>query len=146
MKAKQRPPVPWALAATAASGLLAACQSAPPQRAEAPLPAEIAQRLETVRQERTDFPEFSDVPAPPTDVRTPEQWRLFVERNEGAADGLQGWTRQNPAWITDTQGHVASARAALRDAGPPPPPDQRAQTEAFAQRMRELARPPAPPQ
>ena len=146
MKAKQRRIVPWALAA-APVVLLAACQtSRAPQRAEAPLPAEISRRLETVRQERTDYPEFSDIPAPPANVRTAEEWRAFVQRNEGRAASLEAWEAENPPWITDTAGHVASARAAVADAGPPPPLDQQARTEAWAERMRALAAPPPPPQ
>ena len=145
MKAEQRPFVPWPLAAVA---LLAACQSAPraPQRAEAPLPAEISRRLETVRSERTDFPEFSDIPAPPANVRTAEQWRQFVLATEAEGSALSRWAAANPPWNTDMAGYLARARAELANAGPPPPADQQARTEAWAQRMREAAVPPPPPQ
>ena len=145
MKAKQRPFVPWTLALPA---VLAACQSspAPAQRAEAPLPADISRRLETVRSERTEYPDFADVPPPPADVRTAEQWRQFVVATEGQGTALGRWVAANPAWNTDMADYVARARAALADAGNPPPPDQQAQTEAWAQRMRQLAVPPPPPQ
>ena len=144
MKAKQRLIVPCALALPA---LLAACQSnREPQRAEAPLPAEISQRLETVRGERTEFPRFSDIPAPPANVRTPEQWREFVMAVQGQGTALSRWVAQNPPWNTDLTGYIARARQALATAGDPPPPDQQARTEAWAQRMRQLAVPPPPPQ
>jgi hypothetical protein len=145
MKAKRTPRVPLGLAA--ALGLLAACQSAPkPQRSEAPLPAEIAQRLETVRGERPGYPGFGDVPPPPANVRTAEQWREFVVGVEGTGGELQAWPVQNPVARVDISRYVAGAQAATAPGGPPPPPDQQARTEAWAERMRQLARPPAPPQ
>ena len=145
MKVKQTPLVPWILPAAAAA-LLAGCQSAPrEQRAEKPLPPQVAQRLETVREENPGYPRFSDIPAPPANVRTPEQWRQFVTGVEGEGAALERWAATNPVWNTDMGGFVSAARGALTAAGPPPPPDQQAQTEAYARRMRELARPPAPP-
>ena len=145
MKAKQRPIVPWALGAVA---LVGACQSGPsqPQRAEAPLPAEISRRLETVRTERTEFPQFSDIPPPPANVRTPEQWREFVIETQGEATELARWVAANPAENSDLSSYLDRARAAVAAAGVPPPPDQPARTEAWAQRMRQLAVPPPPPQ
>ena len=145
MKAKQTPFVPATLLPLA---LLAACQSAPrePQGAQTPLPAEIARRLETVRTERTDYPAFSDIPAPPGNVRTPEQWREFVLATQGQGTALARWVAANPPENTNLAGYLVQARAALDSAGPPPPPDQQAQTEAWAQQMRQAAVPPPPPQ
>ncbi|HEX8569668.1 MAG TPA: hypothetical protein VF699_07065 [Caulobacteraceae bacterium] len=145
MKAKQRPFVPAVFLPLA---LLAACQtgSREPQRAEAPLPAEISRRLETVRSERTDFPEFSEIPAPPAGVRTVEQWREFVVSTQGQGTALARWVAANPPENTDLPGYLARARAALDNAGDPPSADQRVQTEAWAQRMRQAAVPPPPPQ
>ena len=144
MKAKQRRFVPWALAPLA---LLAACQSGPEsRRAETPLPAEISRRLETVRQERTDYPDFADVPPPPANVRTAEQWRQFVLATQAEGSTLARWVAANPSLNTDLQGYLARARTALANVGEPPPADQQARTEAWAQRMRELVVPPPPPQ
>ena len=145
MKVKQTPVVPWALT-LAAAALLGACQSAPRERrAEAPLPAQITERLGTVREENPGYPKFGDVPAPPANVRSPEQWRQFVTGVEGEGAALERWAATNPVWNTDMGRFVSAARSALAPAGPPPPPDQQAQTEAYVRRMRELARPPAPP-
>ena len=145
MKAKQTSFVPAALLPLA---LLAACQSGPRQspRAEAPLPADIVRRLETVRSERTDYPDFADIPAPPQQVRTAEQWRQFVLATKAEGSELARWVAANPAVNTDLPGYLARARAALANAGDPPPPDQQARTEAWAQRMRQSALPPPPPQ
>ena len=145
MKVKQTSLVPW-FPLAAALALLGACQSAPrEQRAEAPLPPQVAQRLDTVREENPGYPEFGDIPAPPANVRTPEQWRQFVTGVEAEGETLERWAVANPVWNTDMGGFVSAARAALAPAGPPPPATQPAETEAFARRMRALARPPAPP-
>ena len=130
------------------AALLAACESTPKRQAAAePLPPQVVRRLETVRGERMAYPRFRDIPPAPTDVRTPEQWAQLVRAVQAEGSELTQWAAQNPVWITDTARLVEAARRAVADAGPPPPPDSRAQTEAFVQRMRELAiAPPPPPQ
>jgi len=124
-----------------AAGGLSAC--ATPRTPAEPLPAEVAQRLETVRRERTDYPSFADLPAPPQNLRAPAQWAEAVQAVEtrGAVGG--SWPARNPAWITDVPGDAARLQSQTRlQAGDIPPADQRQRTEAFAQTLRQRTDPP----
>ncbi len=87
--------------ALAGAGLcgLSACQTPQTTPAE-PLPAEVARRLETVREERTEFPSFADVPARPANLRTPAQWAQIVQQLETRGAVVGSWPQRNPAWIT----------------------------------------------
>lgn len=129
--------------ALSAAGLSALAACATPKTSEEPLPAEVAQRLETVRRERTDYPNFADVPPAPGDLRTPAQWAQLVRQLEGRGAQVGSWPQRNPAWLTDPEGSarrlLALSRVAPEDL---PRPDQRQRTEAFADALRQRAVPP----
>ena len=129
-----------ALSAAALSAL-AAC--ATPEALDEPLPAEVAQRLETVRRERTEYPSFADVPPVPTDLRTPAQWAQLVRQLEGRGAQVGAWPQRNPAWLTDPEGDARRLQA-LTALAPEdrPRPDQGKLTEAFAETLRQRTVPP----
>lgn len=128
--------------ALAAAGL-SAC--ATPQAPTEPLPAEVAQRLETVRRERTAFPSFADLPPPPRNLRSPPQWAAAVQAVETRGAVVGSWPERNPAWITDVAGDAARLQAQTRlQPGDIPPPDQVQRTEAFARTLRQRTEPPPP--
>jgi len=143
MNAKHRRVV---LAASAAAALvgLAACQTPRISPAE-PLPAEVARRLETVREERTEFPSFADVPAPPANLRTPAQWAQIVQGLETRGAVVGSWPQRNPAWLIDPEA-TARRLQVLTEVAPTeiPSEDQRRLTEAFAETLRRRAEPPPP--
>jgi hypothetical protein len=126
-----------------ASGSLAAC--ATPKAPSEPLPAEVAQRLETVRRERTDYPSFADIPPPPQNLRTPPEWAQAVQAVETRGAVVGSWPARNPAWVTNPEGDAARLQALTRvDPALIPPPDQGQRTEAFAESLRQQLNPPPP--
>jgi hypothetical protein len=93
-------------------------------------------------------PRFIDIPAIPTDVRTPVQFKKAVGAEKIAADKLKRETAPSTWTLSDTEGYAAKARKI----GKAPPSDiptdaDRAATEAFAKAARERATaPPSKPQ
>jgi hypothetical protein len=139
---------PAVLALAGAACALSACALVPQRSADAgsePLPEEVARRLETVRDERTEYPSFRDIPATPTDVRTPAQWAQAVGEVKAEGRALDAWAAANPPEIQDVAAYAAQARAGL-GVGPQdaPPADQNARTEALARSMRFTPPPPIP--
>lgn len=136
-----------ALLLTASALLLGACANAlPPRQATGkakPVPAELARRLETVRTDAGEYPDFRDIPVTPTDVRTPGQFRVAVQAVQGQGTALNAWAQANPAQIADVEAYAAQARREL-GIGPDdiPPPEQAAQIEALARELRKRAEPP----
>jgi hypothetical protein len=131
--------------ALSAAGLcaLSACQTPQTTLAE-PLPAEVARRLETVREERTEFPTFGAIPAPPANLRTPAQWAQIVGQLETRGAVVGSWPQRNPAWITDPEGDARRLQAQTYVApADMPRPDQIQRTEAFAETLRKRTVPPA---
>ena len=133
---------------TASALVLGACASTPPApapeaRQRQPLPADVAQRLETVRTERERYPDFRDIPITPTDVRTPAQYRQAVQAVKGEAQQIAAFIARTPQEIADAEAYAAQARREL-GVGPEdvPPPDQAARIEAFAREARRRAEPP----
>lgn len=127
---------------------LSACALVPERTASAPsepLPEAVAQRLETVRGERTAYPSFRDIPSTPSDVRTPAQWAQAVGAVKGAGNALTEWNAANPPEIGDVSAYAVQARREL-GIGPNdvPPPDQAARIEALARELRARTTPPPP--
>lgn len=127
--------------------VLSACANALPPRREAestrPLPDEVTRRLENVRAESGEYPDFRDIPSTPTDVRTPAQFRVAVQAVQGEGTALNAWAQANPAQIADVEAYAAQARREL-GIGPEdvPPANQAAEIEALARELRRRAEPP----
>ena len=90
------------------------------------------------------LPRFIDIPAIPTDVRTPVQFKKAVGAEKIAADQLKRETAPSTWTLSDTEGYASKARKI----GKAPPSDiptdaDRAATEAFAKAARDRAT--APP-
>ncbi|MBW3617566.1 MAG: hypothetical protein KY446_07375 [Proteobacteria bacterium] len=134
---------------TACTLVLGACANALPPRREArtdaPLPEELTRRLETVRRERAEYPDFRNIPVTPTDVRRPAQFRRAVNGVKGAGAELQAWAAANPPLIADVEAFAAEARRQL-GIGPEdiPPANTAAEIEALARELRRRAEPPPP--
>lgn len=93
-------------------------------------------------------PRFIDIPAIPTDVRTPVEFKKAVGAEKIAADQLKRETAPSTWTLSDTEGYASKARKV----GKAPPSDiptdaDRAATEAFAKAARDRATaPPSKPQ
>lgn len=93
-------------------------------------------------------PRFIDIPAIPTDVRTPVQFKKAVGAEKIAADKLKRDTAPGTWTLSDTEGYASKARRVAKVPAPAAPTDaDRAATEAFAKAARERATaPPSKPQ
>lgn len=93
-------------------------------------------------------PRFIDIPAIPTDVRTPVQFKKAVGAEKIAADKLKRDTAPGTWTLSDTEGYASKARRVAKVPAPAAPTDaDRAATEAFAKAARDRATaPPSKPQ
>jgi hypothetical protein len=93
-------------------------------------------------------PRFIDIPAIPTDVRTPVQFKKAVGAEKIAADKLKRDTAPGTWTLSDTEGYASKARRVAKVPAPAAPTDaDRAATDAFAKAARERATaPPSKPQ
>lgn len=93
-------------------------------------------------------PRFIDIPAIPTDVRTPVQFKKAVGAEKIAADKLKRDTAPSTWTLSDTEGYASKARRVAKVPAPAAPTDaDRAATDAFAKAARERATaPPSKPQ
>lgn len=104
----------------------------------------VASRVREVSARRYAYPNFRDIPAKPTDVRAPAQWKESVVGSLEERRGLKGWTAANPAMTSDTEGFAAASRAAIpADVLRPLDSAVAESTAAYAARMRKLAAAPA---
>jgi hypothetical protein len=90
------------------------------------------------------YPQFSDIPKIPTDIRPVSAWAQAVASIKHDKAGLDASVAALPAPPADTQAFAANARSAARppaaaDAAPPNTPDQ---AQAYAQSLRQRATPP----
>jgi len=139
------------LVAGLAAGLTACASSISPFK---PPPADpsspVAAAANAAAKDSRDAvaPRFIDIPAIPTDVRTPVQFKKAVGAEKIAADKLKRDTAPGTWTLSDTEAYAAKARKI----GKAPPSDiptdaDRAATEAFAKAARERATaPPSKPQ
>lgn len=127
---------------------LSACALVPQERASTratPLPDALNRRLDTVRDERAEYPSFRDIPVTPSDVRTPAQWAQAVSAVKGSGQSLIAWKAANPPAVADVDAYAAQARRALGiGPGDVPPPDQAQRIEALARELRARTTPPPP--
>ena len=93
-------------------------------------------------------PRFIDIPAIPTDVRTPVQFKKAVGAEKIAADKLKRDTAPGTWTLSDTEDYASKARRVAKVPAPAAPTDaDRAATEAFAKAARDRATaPPSKPQ
>ena len=93
-------------------------------------------------------PTFAEIPAIPTDVRTPVQFKKAVGEEKLAADKLKRDTAPSTWTLSDTDGYASKARGFAKVPAPAAPTDaDRAATEAFAKAARDRATaPPSKPQ
>lgn len=126
--------------AAGASLLVCGCMSDP----SSPDPSMQARISAAVDAPGTRPPSFSEVPAKPTDMRTPAQWRTAVGAEEAARQRVIAETAPETfALKGDTEAYAARARAeATNNAPPPPTAADRQASEAYAATLREQASPP----
>ncbi len=93
------------------------------------------------------FPKFANIPAAPTDMRTPAEWRKAVVIMLRDKSVIETMAEANPASLFGAEAFAqkARARAAVKP-GDATPAMTREDSEAFAKALRERATPPPPPQ
>lgn len=124
---------------------LAACAT-PPVDPSSPVAAATAAASKSSRHAKK--PAFTDIPAIPTDVRTPVQFKKAVGDEKLAAEQIKRETAPDTWTLSDTDGYASKARNTAKVPAPAAPTAaDRAATEAFAKAARERATaPPSKPQ
>jgi hypothetical protein len=131
---------------------LAACASRfspfSPPPADPTSPVAAAANAAAKSSKRVDRPSFTDIPAIPTDVRKPVEFKKAVGAEKLAAAKLMRDTAPDTWTLSNTEAYAAKARAVAKVPAPAAPTDaDRAATEAFAKAARERATaPPSKPQ
>ena len=128
---------------------LAACVSPftpPPVDPSSPLAA--AASAAAKDSKRAGKPSFVEIPAIPTDVRTPVQFKKAVGVEKLAAEKLMRDTAPDTWTLSDTEAYASKARKVAKVPASDIPTDaDRAATEAFAKAARDRATaPPSKPQ
>lgn len=90
-------------------------------------------------------PRFSEVPPAPQDVPPAPVFKARVAAEAAQRRRVEGWVDGHPPLVDDTdtfvdRGHVLAARG-----GEAPAADHSPEAEAFAARVRAVAKPPPPP-
>ena len=131
-----------AISVCALAMVLAGCAATPFGAAPVDLASPAAKAvIEGARADRA-YPQFSDIPKTPTDVRAPRAWAAAVFDVEAARAELYAATAPETWTLEGTEAFAARARAA---ATPPAPVTPASGAEAFASDARERATPPPPP-
>jgi hypothetical protein len=119
-----------------------------PPPADPASPVAAAANAAAKSSKRADRPSFMDIPAIPTDIRTPVQFKKAVGAEKLAADKLMRDTAPATWTLSNTETYAAKARAVAKVPPSDIPTDaDRAATEAFAKAARERATaPPSKPQ
>ena len=132
----------------ALAGLAACASPFSPPRADPTSPVAAAADAVAKASKRADRPTFIDIPAIPTDIRTPVQFKKAVGAEKLAADQLKRDTAPGTWTLSNTETYAAKARREARVPTLAAPTDaDRAATEAFAKAARERATaPPSKPQ
>lgn len=134
----------------AATAALSAC--ADYSRLQALAPAGVdggsaaAGAVRSAQRSHPAYPDLARLPPRPTDLRAPGAYGVAAGELRGGRGVLEGWRTANPPLTADPEAFAASAQghipAAQRDT---PAVDQAAQSAAWAQRLRDAAKPPPPP-
>ena len=128
---------------------LAACASPfTPPPADPASPVAAAANAAARDSKHARRPTFADIPAIPTDVRKPVEFKQAVGAEKLAADQLKRDTAPGTWTLSDTEGYASNARKTAKAPAPAAPTDaDRAATEAFAKAARDRATaPPSKPQ
>uniref|UniRef100_B0T0R5 Lipoprotein n=1 Tax=Caulobacter sp. (strain K31) TaxID=366602 RepID=B0T0R5_CAUSK len=128
---------------------LAACASPftpPPADPSSPLAAAVNAAAKDSKHARK--PSFAEIPAIPTDVRTPVQFKKAVGAEKLAAEKLKRDTAPSTWTLSGTEAYASKARDVAKVPASDIPTDaDRAATEAFAKAARDRATaPPSKPQ
>jgi hypothetical protein len=123
--------------------VLSACASSPftPPPVDATSP--VAAAAEAAAKEPGKVPSLAGIPAVPTDIPKPGEYKAQVQAEQAAAAQLRRDTAPDTFGLSDTEGFAARAQRAGRV--PPseiPTVADRAETEAFAKAARGRATPP----
>ena len=126
-----------------AAGGLGACQSNPLATAPVDPASPIAKEIAAVAAADRPFPQFSDIPALPTDERPVSAWSQATAESRGAGAELTAQTAPETWSMQESESFAARARADVRDE----PPSERSggDAETFAREQRQRATPPPPP-
>jgi len=132
--------VGWAAAA------LSGCVSVDPfTNTETDPTSPVAQRVDEVAASRREYPKWSEFPAVPQNIPTLAEFATRVEGLESAQTRLQTDASRLEWTLANSEGWAEQARSLVDPAmARPVSPDQAAETEAFARRLREMATPPPP--
>jgi hypothetical protein len=87
------------------------------------------------------YPTFQEIPPVPQDLRPAEGWRQAVSEITADRSRLAAEVAASPVTLTDSEGWAARQAAAAKA----PPPPEGPNTEAFAEALRERAKPPPKP-
>jgi hypothetical protein len=91
------------------------------------------------------YPRFKDVPPAPTDLRTPGDWRAAVTDTWRIKLATETTAQRIPFSLSDSEDWAKTRRAMIpADQTAPAPSDSAAQSDAYAQALRERATPPPP--
>ncbi len=123
--------------------LLSACGTSPFTPPPVDQTSPVASAAEAAAHQRGVRPSFAEIPAIPTDIPKPGEYKAQVQEQQAAAAQLKRDTAPDTFALSDTDGFAARAQRAARV--PPseiPTVADRAETEAFAKAARGRATPP----
>ncbi|CAN5542510.1 hypothetical protein BH10PSE4_BH10PSE4_32750 [soil metagenome] len=129
-------------------GLCACASPFTPPPADPASPVAAAANAAAKESRHARKPTFAEIPAIPTDVRTPVQFKKAVGAEKTAADQLKRDTAPSTWTLSETDAYAAKARSVAKVPPSDIPTDaDRAATEAFAKAARARATaPPSKPQ
>lgn len=126
------------------AGAVACVSPFTPPPADPSSPVAAAADAAAKESRRAEKPDFIDIPAIPTDVRTPVEFKKAVGAERLAADKLKRDTAPATWTLSNTEAYASKARRAAQVPPSDIPTDaDRAATEAFAKAARDRAT--APP-
>lgn len=88
------------------------------------------------------YPQFSEIPPTPTDIRPVSAWAAAIGGVKADRDRLESAVAALPPVPTDTEAFAANARTQVQAPAAAPAADAAADTQAFAQSLRARATPP----
>lgn len=138
-----RPPIPRTgplQAPLMLAALLVGCASVPADQGQTPVA--LMTEADTLVRAAESYPDFSDIPELPMDVRPLAEWGRAARGVMSDGLSLERSTAEATWTLGDTE---AFAARALADAGPPAPTvSATPAAEAFAREIRRRATPPPP--